>query len=235
MDAELILKKLSLRSSFGREDIFRAFQEEEKDIDPSSLSWRVFDFLKEGKLYKTGRDSYSLLKPALTIYEPFYSEDAVKISGLLSKRFPNLSFTVFESALLNEFLNHLIAQNTIFVQVDKELSGFVFDLLRDECKKVVLYKPSLKDYERYWKRDCIVVLDLVSQAPLSKVSPHKITLEKMLVDILAEKAISMTYSPGDLPLLFEEASKRYQVDRKRMLRYAGRRNALAKITEYIEG
>ena len=234
METEPILKKLSEKSSFSREDIFHALQEEKPDLDPSSFSWRLFDLLKEGKLYKTGRDAYSLAKPTLSVYKPFYSEEATLVSGLLSQRFPSISFTTFESVLLNEWLNHLIAQNTIFVQVERDVSGVVFDFLRDEYGKAVLYKPTKKDSERYWQKDCIVVLDLVSQAPLSKELPHEITLEKLLVDILAEKSISMTYSPGDLPLLFDEVSRVYQIDKKRLFRYAGRRNALAKISKYIK-
>ena len=34
------------------------------------------------------------------------------------KQYPDLQFVVFESALFNEFLNHQIAQNTIYVQVE---------------------------------------------------------------------------------------------------------------------
>ena len=235
MKAELILKKLSKKSSFSRGDIFQAFHEEGADAGSSSFSWRLYDLLKEKKLYKTGRDSYSLSKPTSSVYKPRYSEEAAKVSSLLSKRFPNVSFVVFESTLLNEWLNHLIAQDTIFVQVEKGVSEFVFEVLREEYKKTVLCKPSQRDFERYWQRDCLIVLDLVSQAPLSKESPHEIVLEKLLVDILAEKAMSMTYSPGDLPLLFEEVAKVYSIDKKRLARYAGRRNALSKIGKYIGG
>ena len=235
MEIEPLLKKLSAKSSFSREDIFHVLQEEKTDADPSSFSWRLFDLLKGEKLYKTGRDAYSIAKPTLSVYKPFYSKEAIQVSILLSKRYPNVSFTMFESVLLNEWLNHLIAQNTIFVQVEKDVSGVVFDFLRDEYDKAVLYKPTLKDFERYWQRDCIVVLDLVSQAPMFKESPHEITLEKLLVDIIAEKSIFMTYSPGDLPLLFDEVSRVYQIDKKRLFRYAGRRNALEKISKYIGG
>ena len=41
----------------------------------------------------------------------------------ISKKFPYVSFTVFETVLMNNFLNHLIAQNTIFLQVERESRG----------------------------------------------------------------------------------------------------------------
>ena len=48
-------------------------------------------------------------------------------------------------------------------------------------------------------------------------------MEKMLVDIIADKSISATFSPAELPEIFENAKKNYRIDVKKMNRYAGRR------------
>ena len=47
--------------------------------------------------------------------------------------------------------------------------------------------------------NCIVILDLISQAPLSKENEHIITIEKLLVDLIADKTIAATFSPSELP------------------------------------
>lgn len=49
----------------------------------------------------------------------------------ISKKFPYISFTVFETVLMNNFLNHLIAQNTIFLQVERESSIYIFYVWRE--------------------------------------------------------------------------------------------------------
>ena len=150
----------------------------------------------------------------------------------LSDQYPELVFVVFESVLLNEFLNHQIAQNTIYVQVEKNVSSYIFDELHEEYAGGVLYKPGKKEFERYWIRDCIVVLDLISQAPLSQDKPHEITAEKMLVDIVAEKSVSATISPSEIPFIFEDVMRSYQIDRRKMNRYAGRRGREQQVKKY---
>ncbi len=86
-----------------------------------------------------------------------------------------------------------------------------------------MYRPSKTDFDRYWTRDCIVILDLISQAPLSPGRPHEIIVEKMLVDILAEKSMVATFSPSELPFVYENVMRSYQIDKWKMNRYAGRR------------
>lgn len=80
-----------------------------------------------------------------------------------------------------------------------------------------------------------MVLDLISQVPLSQDNPHKITIEKMLVDIIAEKSISATFSPSEIPFVYENVMRNYQVDRRKMNRYAGRRGKVSQIKTYTGG
>ena len=146
-----------------------------------------------------------------------------------------IGFTVFESTLLNEFLNHLIARNTIFIQTERDTSAFIFDFIRDNTKANVLYKPSEKDYARYWQPDMIIVLDWTSQAPLNLSAPHDITAEKMLVDIYCDKTIQLTYSGSEYETVVNAVYGRYNVDTVRLLRYAGRRNKADEIKAFLPG
>ena len=56
---------------------------------------------------------------------------AAKLIVQISNKYPLARFTVFETALMNDFLNHLVAQNTVFIQVEKGISVFVFRFLRE--------------------------------------------------------------------------------------------------------
>ena len=78
-----------------------------------------------------------------------------------------------------------------------------------------------------------MVLALISQAPLSQEKPHEITIEKMLVDIIAEKSMSAIFSPSEIPFIYENVMKSYQVDIRKMNRYAGRRGKASLIKEYV--
>jgi hypothetical protein len=186
------------------------------------------------RLFRVGYDEYTISeRHFLPEYRPIYTEDVLRIEKFLKEKYPELSFVMFESVVLNEFLNHQIAQNTIYVQVEKDLSTFIFDLLKQELGGMVLYKPNKNEFSKYWTRGCVVVLELISQAPMSSEQPHEITMEKMLVDIIADKSIEATYSPAELPEIFKNVRKNYRVDVKKMNRYAGRRGKAEILGRYM--
>jgi len=135
--------------------------------------------------------------------------------------------------LMNDFLNHLIGRNTVFVQVEKESGGAVFRYLQDRFMNVI-YKPSVKEFELYCVKDSIVVIDLISEAPIRRDNPYAITLEKMLVDMHCDRIIQLTYSNAEYPDVVEDAKNNYQLDKRKMLRYARRRNKGKEIESYLE-
>ena len=231
-----ILKKLSKDASYSRNDLYRVFLEGKPNLSESSFKWILYNLLKNGSLFRSGFDEYTLCrKDMLPVYKPIYSDEAEDLIQMLSGRFPELEFVVSEAYLLNEFLNHQIANNTIFIQVEKDASLFIFDTIKNEYNKNALYKPDTKELDIYWTPDCIAIIDLTSQAPLSPDSPHDILLEKMLVDIIAEKSIAAVFSQSELPFIFSSAMEKYQIDKRKLTRYAGRRGKSDEIGKLAGG
>ena len=234
MWADKTLLKLSDKKTYCRDDLFHLFLSEKPDLSDGTFRWILYNLLQEQKLFKIDYDTYVKTKPqVLPTYKPYYSDKAKALTKQLTEQFSQMRFVIFESVLLNEFLNHQIAQNTIYLQIEKDISSYIFDTLQEEYAGNVLYKPGEKDFDRYWTRDCIVVLALISQAPLSQEKPHEITIEKMLVDIIAEKSMSAIFSPSEIPFIYENVMKSYQVDIRKMNRYAGRRGKASLIKEYV--
>lgn len=230
------LQGLSPQTAYRREDLLHVLRSEKEDLSDSAFRWTLYNLLQEQKLFRTDYDRYVLVKPSvLPVYKPYYSERARNLMKMLSNHYPELEFVVFESVLLNEFLNHQIAQNTVYVQVEKDVSSFIFEKLQEEYTGSVLYRPGKKEFDRYWTKDCFVVLDLISQAPLSQEKSPEITVEKMLVDIIAEKSISATFSPSEIPFIYENVMRSYQVDKRKMNRYAGRRGKSSQVKKYAGG
>lgn len=222
--------------TYTRNDLIEVFRKENGDLNDSTFRWMLYNMLLNNRLFKVGYDEYTISEQhVLPEFRPFYTEDVLKVKGMLEEKYPELSFVMFESVVLNEFLNQQIAQNTVYVQVEKDLSAYIFDTLKKELGGMVLYKPNRTEFTRYWTRGCVVVLELISQAPLSPAQPHEITMEKMLVDIIADKSIEATYSPAELPDIFRNARKNYRVNIKKMNRYAGRRGKSEIIQRYMSG
>ena len=231
------LQDLSNQKEYSRNELSKVFLREKPDLTDSAFRWTLYNLQQEQKLFRIDYDTYTRTKPkVLPEYHPLYTDKAKDVLNSLSLRFPELlDFVVFESVLLNEFLNHQIAQNTIYIQVDKDISSFVFDSLQEDFSGSILYKPDKKVFDRYWTRDCIVILDLISQAPLNLESPHEISAEKLLVDIVAEKSIAATFSPSELPFIYENIINSYRIDMRRLNRYAGRRGKAALVRKLAGG
>ena len=216
---------------YSRNSLISLLRTYNPDVKDSSYNWAITGMLKNNILIKRGYDEYSLFEGDIkTNYSPIYSELTNMIMANIKNKYPLIKFTIFETVLLNEFLNHLIAQNTIYIQVEKDVSIFVFRYLRDEGYENVLYHPSKQDLSLYWNRNMIVVTNLISEAPITATDSHSICLEKMLVDIIADKCISASYSIAEYKDILSQSLSRYKLDVKKMLRYARRRNK----EEYIK-
>jgi len=236
MNIDDALENLKRDRIYSRNGLIEILRNENKDLNDATFRWMLYNMLLHNRLFRVGYDEYTISeRHILPEYRPLYTEDVLRVKNLLEEKYPELSFVMFESVVLNEFLNHQIAQNTVYVQVEKDLSTYIFDILKQELGGMVLYKPNRTEFSRYWTRGCVVVLELISQAPLSPSQPHEITIEKMLVDIIADKSIEATYSPAELPEIFRNIRKNYRVDAKKMNRYAGRRGKAKIIEQYMRG
>lgn len=230
------LSELSDGITYSREDLLRILLSERPELSDATFRWTLYNLLQERKIFKAGYDIYITSEPdILPVYKPLYTDKTKFLNDMMRQRFPEVMYVMFESVLLNEFLNHQIAQNTIYVQVEKDVSSYFFDTLKEEYKGCVLYNPSKKEFDRYWIKDCIVVLDLISQSPLSVENPHEMTIEKMLVDIISEKSISAVFSPSEIPSMYANVINSYQIDRRKLNRYAGRRGKTELIKKYTGG
>ncbi len=234
MNMDYALVKLKDDRTYTRNDLIEIFRKDNKELNDSTFRWILYNMQLHNRLFRVGYDEYTISEQRiLPEYRPLYTKDVLKVKSLLEEKYPELSFVMFESVALNEFLNHQIAQNTVYVQVEKDLSFYIFDFLKQELGGMVLYKPNRTEFSKYWTRGCVVVLELISQAPLSSAQPHEITMEKLLVDIIADKSIEATYSPAELPEIFRIIRKNYKVDARKMNRYAGRRGKAKIIEKYM--
>ena len=231
-----VLNRMDDKKIYGHKELIDELKMLKTDLSESTYHWAISGLVRDGALTRLGYDSYSLSSGIpKNEYVPEYSDTAERLIRLISEKYPYVQFTVFETVLMNEFLNHLIAQNTVFIQAEKESSIYVFRFLQDQGIHNVMYKPGKNDFNLYWAKDSVVVTDLISEAPIRTSKPNYIMLEKMLVDMSADKLIAATFSKAELPDVYEQAQSRYLLDKVRMLRYARRRNRQDVLLNYLEG
>ena len=183
-------------------------------------------------IQRVSRNQYALYREdtAKNDYSAIETSEGAAVKSFLAKQFPQLDYAVWETYALNEFLNHQLARNHIFVEVEKPLEESIFAALRQWTNYTVLLKPSGNDLYLYSGDLTIIVSTLTSEAPIAK---HEIRIEKLLVDLLANKLISQIISPSEIPNIFTMAFSRYNINRSALLRYARRRGLEQEINEKL--
>lgn len=231
---EALVDDITEKDVYSRKELVDMLRNLKANLSDGTYNWILGRLVSDGQLIRQGYDTYRLSDGiSKKEYRPDYSKDALSVMSDIQSKYPYVRFTVFETVLMNEFLNHLIANNTIFIQVEKESSIFIFRYLQEAGYQNVLYKPDVSDFDLYWAKGSIIVTDLISESPIRTDNPGEILLEKILVDMLADKLIATTFSKAELPDVFEQAKSRYCLDKVRMQRYARRRNRQDEVKKYI--
>ena len=218
---------------FTRKELLESFRMAGYMLSEASFYKKVEELVKNGQIIRVGRNVYSLPDDKRLTYEYKYSELAEEVAQEITQQYPYVNFSIFEFVQLNNFVNHLIAHNVIFLSVEAEIMDFIFETLRDKYPGKVLINPTVEIYHQYWSDNMIVLGKLTTEAPKGqKVSWHT-RLEKMLVDIMAEPLLLASISRAEYPHIYEDAFDRYIVDENGLFRYASRRKVTKKIKELI--
>ena len=185
-----------------------------------------------GSIKRVGRNQY-MINSDLNEYSYPYSDTSLEIAAKIKTVHPYLDFRIFELVQLNEFVNHQIAHNIIFLYVEKGLEGDVFVTLNENHSVSVLIKPDADTLFRYLSNDTIVIGSLPSESPKGNTDFWATCLEKLLVDIAVDKLLSKIVYHGEYPEIYHEAFRKYRINRNKMMRYARRRGAKKKYNDFL--
>lgn len=219
---------------FSKEEYYQLLQQYGYEKTYGSFLVSFQDMINSGMVVRSGRNIYrtaAFLQP----YEYSFSQFGQQVNECMTANHHYLNYIIFETAQLNEFLPKEIERNTVFVYVDSMMVDFVFDTLSSAFDGRVMLSPKADEFRRYGRNNTIVVGRLVSEAPKDEKNPNRESIEKMLVDIMAESIVRETLSDIELKSIYESAFDQYIIDESRMFRYGRRRNADRKIKDFIIG
>ena len=208
--------------TFRRKDVLDALLEEYPDYNAGSFNRHFSRFVSSGLIENVGKDVYISVsgKTAKETYS--YRSPSRQFSGVLSfldSEFGLADFLMYETVQLNEFFNHQTAQNIIVVSAEKMLVDAVFEKLREKFRPVML-SSGLDDIRRYTENGLVIVEKLSSRYPKNRTDKHGYSIEKLMVDIFAEKTMRLLFSPGDYPSAVENMFRKYKVNETSMFNYA---------------
>lgn len=199
-----------------------------------AIYWQLRKLQERGIIKRTGRGIYTVCDNDREKWEYAYehSELMEEIVKRIEKEYPLVDFQVWEFIQLNEFVNHLIGKNVLFIEVERMLEKPVFNLLSEHYPRVLLC-PEQELFYTYFQENMIVVQKLLTQAPKPIQGTKSACLEKILVDLFSSKLTGQLIQGAEYPWIFEEAFKKFYIDEKKLMRYARRRNLQTKIRDFI--
>ncbi len=233
MSKNEFLSLMDNRTCFGRYDLLDAMRTGGFTQSDATFKAIFQKLLNEGSIIRVGRNAYCVASPDVSTYSYVYTQLAVDVANSIKDNHPYLNFSIFEMVQMNEFVNHQIAHNIIFVPVESDIGDFVFDTLKGKYPGKVLINPTTEIFHRYWYDNMVVIERLITEAPMGNSEHWHTGLEKMLVDIVADQLIKESFSETEYPNIFKGAFERYAIDESRLFRYAKRRGAEKKIRAII--
>lgn len=196
-------------------------------------AYRILQALQDnGKIMKIGRGRYSSISVKKQ-YRFEASPQVKEITQLIRTQYPLVSFQVWELYQWNEFVNHQLAHNAFFIEVENPLETTIFEYLTERYPKVLL-SPDTETYYRYRADDMVIVQRLITGAPASIPDTCQASLEKLLVDIFSKKLTGQLIERAEYRRIYEDAFGKYAINESALFRYAGRRHLEGDIREFID-
>lgn len=222
---------ISQHPMFSTAEFTAMLQKETPDIARSTV-YSILKKLCDSKtIIRLKKGYFSATPKALYSYE--LSDTAKAISTTIKEEYPLVDFQIWELYQLNEFVNHQISRNTIFVYVENMLDDSIFQLLFDRYPHV-LHNPNADEYYKYAGTETIVVQRLISESPASYGEYNQSPLEKILVDLLGRGLVGSIISRSEYPAIYEDSFSKYGINTSKLLRYARRRNAGDSLLKFIK-
>lgn len=223
-------------SSFGdnqqldKNDLYQLIRTFYPNYKDNSIRWVIYRLVRKGIISKLDSNMYIIGKKN-TYQQQETSDERQKIIQALDRAFPNLRMVVYESTLLNEWVNHQIARKVIFIEIEKYFINDVFRYIYDKFPTKTLLNPDKADLYMY-DGELIIVTQLVSQAP---INPKKkdIKIEKLIVDLYTKDLITEFINEDEKEDVIESIFKTYPVNIKTIYAYSKRRKNLITIKEII--
>jgi hypothetical protein len=196
----------------------------------SSIGWVIYRLIRKNIITKLDAKTYYIGK--LKIYKgSLSSELAKKVKAIINQTYPDVKFVIYESTMLNEWVNHQISRNVIFVEVEKYFMIDIFKLIQEKYFNVLL-NPT-RDYFYLYDGEIIVINQLVTQAPIDRLA-RTITLEKLIVDFYTKDLINEFINDFEKEEVIDIMFKSYAINTNTILAYSKRRNNYDTILKVLE-
>lgn len=231
LKAAQILERYGYDNTFTSRDLYEFYRETEVDLNKGTFRWRVYALKNMGVIRAIKRGVYILEKRR--IFEPEISPNLKKTYNLVKRKYPLVEFSIWETKLLHDFMNHQPFDSFIVLEVEREVIEPVFRFLSQKRNNVYL-NPNKGEIEKYvLSKNVTIIKPLLKDSPLVKGDIVLPKIEKILVDIFFESELFITYQGDELKNIFERIYSEYSINASTLYLYAKNRGIKDKIIDFL--
>ena len=236
MNAATVLPHLPTGEIINKHIFREAVHSIYPDCSEASINWMLVTLRKQGSLASAGSGKYYRPPqdaPAKKQYSYPHSPEYFDLEKEITESYPLVNFQMWELIQMNDFVNHQIAKNVIFIEVEAMLVDTVYELLHEKYPYAMIQPTSDTFYKQRAPETDIVVQKLLSEAPAPNAN-HSCVIEKLLVDLLSRKLSGSLIERSEYPRIYEDVFHKYNIDETRMFRYAKRRHLYDSLLSFIK-
>ena len=227
MNAATILPHLPTGEVFNKNTFRETVHSIYPDCTEASINWMLVTLRKQGCLASAGTGKYYRIPqdvPAKKQYSYPHSQEYLDLEKEITDAYPLVNF--------HDFVNHQIAKNVIFIEVEAMLVDTVYELLHEKHPYAMIQPTYDTFYKQRAPETDIVIQKLLSEAPAPDEN-HSCVIEKLLVDLLSKKLSGNMIERSEYPRIYEDVFHKYNIDETRMFRYARRRHLYDSLLYFI--
>ena len=177
----------------------------------------------KGIIQRVGRGKYRLGEQKE--FEPYISKENANLFFELKEEYPFLDICIWSTQWLGQWMLHVPGTYETIIEVEKDSEENVFYFV-SESRSNVFINPKQDILNKYAKsgEPIIIIKNLVTGSPLQIIDDIQIpTIEKIIVDLIADSELYSAYQGRDLYSILENAFEYNTINEDKLLRYAKRR------------
>ena len=224
----------STLESFSTADIAAFFRKEEPEIKQMTINWRVYKMIQDSVIVRTSRGHFRIGNKKS--FSPVLDKNLSTVAKQISKQFPFVSCSVWDSSVLNSLAQHLSNKCFYIIEAEKDAVETIFHFLQEK-KKAVYLNPAESIVNNYVQSESakpFIIKNLITEAPTVSINDIVTSsIEKILVDVYCDTNIFQAYQGNELFLIYTNAFSQYSINQGKLLRYASRRGKKEEIKNII--
>ncbi|MBN2616596.1 MAG: hypothetical protein JXR71_12965 [Bacteroidales bacterium] len=233
-----LIEEFKDKEYFTREELLEFYRYFEPELKEGTFGWRIYDLKNRNIIKPLKRGLYVIsYKPR---YKPDITLNIIKAAKQITERFEEIKHCIWETAWLNEFVQHQTSKSTLIIEIEKGFEESLFYGLKDSMRKEVFLNPDEKAIDFYIaeSNQPVIIKRLLTRPPLIKRTEKKIkfytpTLEKILVDLYAEDKLFFYLQGSELIHIYENAISNYAINFTKLFSYAKRREREQDIKQFM--